>query len=100
MYAWSYKDSEKHCFFVVCEVIPIENLRSANCGPQNPQFSPCQKTALAPGILHRMNVKILNLQNSRSPQLTIISLCLKSFDEQTLVLGAQEDYEALASYCL
>jgi hypothetical protein len=38
MYALSYKDSEKHCFFVVCEVILIENLRSANC---DPQFSPC-----------------------------------------------------------
>jgi hypothetical protein len=25
----------------VCEVIIIENLRSTNSGPQNPQFSPC-----------------------------------------------------------
>jgi hypothetical protein len=32
----SYNDSEKHCFFVVCEVILIENLRSANSGLQNP----------------------------------------------------------------
>jgi hypothetical protein len=38
MYALSYKDSEKTLFFVVCEVIIIENLRSANSGPQNPQF--------------------------------------------------------------
>jgi hypothetical protein len=42
MYALSYKNSEKHCFFAECEVIIIENMRSANCGPQNPQFRPCR----------------------------------------------------------
>jgi hypothetical protein len=40
-----YKDSEKHWFFVVCEVILIENVRSAKSGPQNPQFSPCWREA-------------------------------------------------------
>jgi hypothetical protein len=30
-------NSEKHWFFVVCEVILIENVRSAKSGPQNPQ---------------------------------------------------------------
>jgi hypothetical protein len=28
-------------FLFVCEIILTENLRSANSGPQNPQFSPC-----------------------------------------------------------
>jgi hypothetical protein len=35
------KIQKKICFFVVCEVIIIENLKSANCCPQTPQFSPC-----------------------------------------------------------
>jgi hypothetical protein len=37
-YELCYKDSDKHCFFVVCEVILIENARPAKSGPQ---FSPC-----------------------------------------------------------
>jgi hypothetical protein len=39
-YELCYKDSEKNIFFVVCEVIIIENVRSANSGPQNLQLSP------------------------------------------------------------
>jgi hypothetical protein len=39
-----------YCLSFCCVWSIVEKLRPANCGPQNPQFSPCQRGVLLPEV--------------------------------------------------